>query len=269
MSKRWHMAILILLILLPGCLSEENQEQLQTRAAKAGQTAIAEGNKIAQTQAALLKKTAVAEVGTQVARHLGGDFHVALDPGHGWLGAPGASGHGMLEKDVALDIAFRTKAILEGQGFLVTMTRTGDDLDHSLEYAAEMVNEQNPDIVVSVHANAGGGTGTEACFTVGKDTDSESKLLAGLLADSISSKLSLTNRGIFPENAGDRCARRNTTGWDQLYIHNMNPPAALAEVAFIDNANDAELLTTRRQDFAQAIADSVVAYFQTDLAVTP
>ena len=44
---------------------------------------------------------------------------VTLDPGHGWSGDSGATGNGMLEKDVTLDIAQRVKSILEGQGVTV------------------------------------------------------------------------------------------------------------------------------------------------------
>ena len=186
------------------------------------------------------------------------DLRVVIDPGHGWRDNRGASGlDNMLEREIVLDIAVLTKAILENEyRVLVVMTRTEYDLEHDLAHAAKVVNEQNPDIAVSIHANTGGGTGTEACHTVGKDTDAESKKLARLLTNSISTRLSLTNRGIFPENADDRCGR----GRDKLYIHDMNPPAAIIEVAFIDNANDAELLRTRKQDFAQAIADAIMEH---------
>lgn len=190
------------------------------------------------------------------------DLRIAIDPGHGWRDSRGASGlDNMLERDIVLDIAVLTKAILENEyGVLVVMTRTEDDLEHDLAHAAKVVNEQNPYIAVSIHANAGGGTGTEACHMVGKDTDAESKKLARLLTNSISTRLSLTNRGIFPENADERCGR----GRDKLYIHDMNLPAAIIEVAFIDNANDAELLRTRKQDFAQAIADAIMEYLRAE-----
>ncbi len=188
---------------------------------------------------------------------------VGLDPGHGWQSDPGAVGNGLQEKDVTLIIAVLTKAVLEGHGYQVIMTRTGDD-EHDKARSAEAINEQNPSIVVSIHANSAesGGTGTEACYTVGKSTDTESKALATLLTDSISNRLSLTNRGVFPENSESRCARKKTTGWNQLYIHDMNPPTALIETAFISNSKDADLLKNRSQDFAQAIADGIMAYLR-------
>jgi N-acetylmuramoyl-L-alanine amidase/Mg-chelatase subunit ChlD len=192
---------------------------------------------------------------------------VGLDPGHGWQGDPGATGNGLQEKTVNLDIALQTKTILESNGFRVIMTRTGDD-SNDLTQAAKIINAQNPnpDLVVSIHANSGGSgstaTGTEACYTVGKSADTESKRLATLLTNSISSKLSLVNRGIFPENSDSRCARRANTGWNQLYIHNMNPPTALIETAFLSNPFDADLLKNRGADFASAIADAIIAYLK-------
>ena len=192
------------------------------------------------------------------------NWKIGLDPGHGWKGDSGAVGNGLQEKDVTLIIAVLTKSILESNGFQVIMTRTGDD-EHDLTHAAKVINEQNPNIAVSIHANSGGSnaTGTEACYTVGKSTDTESQALASLLTDSISTKLSLANRGIFPENSDSRCARKKSTGWNQLYIHDMNPPAVIIETAFISNPNDADLLKNRSQDFAQAIADGIMAYVQT------
>jgi N-acetylmuramoyl-L-alanine amidase len=189
---------------------------------------------------------------------------VVLDPGHGWCAAnpgpnctitPGAVNNGMnlKEKDVVLDIAFRTKSLLEARGVQVFMTRTGDDPYHTLSYAAQFVNEKAPDLSVSIHANAGGGTGTEACYQGNKTTTEASKALSTQMTNEIASLLTLRNRGIFSEYDTGRCGRGN-----QLYIHNMNPTAMLIETAFIDTTDDATKLRDRRQDFAQAIANAIL-----------
>ena len=112
------------------------------------------------------------------------------------------------------------------------------------------------DLVVSIHSNAGGGTGTEACYTYGKSTDGKSLDLAARLTEQVSSQLGLTNRGIYLENDLARCAR----GGSQLYIHDMNAPAALIEMAFIDTDSDLELLVNQQDGFARAIADAVMEY---------
>ena len=188
---------------------------------------------------------------------------VVLDPGHGWRKGggidSGATANGMKEKDITLDIAKRAKAILEAQGITVYLTRTGDDWNHGLSYAAQFVNSKNPDISISIHVNAGGGTGTESCYVVRKSTSAKSKKLAGILTDEVSRGLELRNRGNFPEDDGGRCARGR---WSQIYIHDMNPPAALIETAFIDGPlnNDVEKLRNRRDDFARAIANAALRY---------
>jgi len=191
---------------------------------------------------------------------------VVLDPGHGWRKGngidSGATANGMKEKDITMDVARRAKTILEAQGVEVYLTHNGDDWNHTLHYAAQFVNSKNPNISISIHVNAGGGTGTESCYVVRKSTSHESKRLAELLTSEISGNLGLGIRGNFPEDAGDRCARQNSTGWRQLYIHDMNPPAALIEIAFIDGPTDNDVfkLKYRRDDFARAIANAALRY---------
>jgi len=189
---------------------------------------------------------------------------VTLDPGHGWQGDPGATANGMQEKSVVLDIANRTKVNLESYGIQVSMTRTGDEPSLGLSYAAIRATQFNAELVVAIHANAGGGTGTESCYVINKPTSVQSQRFVTLLTQQVSSQMGLDKRGDFPENAGDRCARRNSTGWNQLYIHDMNPVTALIETAFIDGPsnNDVAKLRERRGDFAKAISDAIVQYLK-------
>ncbi len=274
MARYRCIAALLVLLALVAC-DPGDQARVKTAVAEAGRTAVAEGERLAATKAAQAKetlaaavateaaeakKTVAAVVVTEAAKKLNSMWTIGLDPGHGWAGGPGAVANGMQEKDVTLDIALRTQAILEGHGYNVVLTRIRDEPDYGVEHAAAVMNEAKVDVVVSIHANAGGGTGTEACYTAGRPTDADSRALAALLTEAVAARLPLRIRGIFPENADDRCCRRSTTGWNQLYIHDMNAPAALIETAFIDSEGDAQLLKERRQDFAAAIADAVMAY---------
>jgi len=161
----------------------------------------------------------------------------------------------MKEKDIVLDIALRTKVLLEARGVQVFMTRTGDDPYNTLSYAAQYVNSVNPSLSVSIHANAGGGTGTEACYQDNKSTTPQSRDISTRMTNEISSRLSIRNRGIFSEYDTGRCGKGR-----QLYIHDMSPTATLIETAFIDTASDAEKLRNNRQDFAQSIANAILAY---------
>jgi N-acetylmuramoyl-L-alanine amidase len=82
-------------------------------------------------------------------------MRIALDAGHGGA-APGAIGTtGMRESDVNMELVMMVKSELERRGAIVTLTRTGD-YDITMARRIELINEQNPDIVVSIHNNAGG-----------------------------------------------------------------------------------------------------------------
>lgn len=184
---------------------------------------------------------------------------VGLDSGHGWGDSrTGAVGNELIEKDINLEIALLTKQILENNGIKVVMTREGDSYDKKLYQAAEIMNNESPALVVSIHTNSGGSTasGTEACYTVGKNTDEQSKQLAQLLTESIASSLSVRNRGIFPENSESICGR----GRGRLYIHNINAPSALVETGFLSNPIEAESLKNNKSEYAQAIAQAIMNY---------
>src|SRR5690625_55482 len=84
---------------------------------------------------------------------------IYLDAGHGGSD-PGAIGNGLQEKDVTLDIALRTKKELEAAGYTVIMSRMTDKY-LSLSERTNHANRVNADIFVSIHINAGGGTGIE------------------------------------------------------------------------------------------------------------
>ena len=87
---------------------------------------------------------------------------IMIDPGHGGKD-PGAVGNGLQEKELTLDIAKRIKRILETEytGVQVRLTRETDTyLD--LSERARMANQWGADLFLSIHINAGGGTGWES-----------------------------------------------------------------------------------------------------------
>ena len=184
---------------------------------------------------------------------------VGLDPGHGWGDSKtGATGNGLVEKDLNLEIALLTKQILENSSIEVVMTREGDSYDKSLTEAAVTMNKAGVDLVVSIHTNSGGvnASCTEACVTEGKNTDTQSQEIAQLLTESISTTLSIPNLGISPEVGNSGCGRHG-----RLYIHDMNAPSTIIETGFLSNPTQAELLKSRKKDFAQAIAQAIMNYF--------
>src|SRR5699024_11519559 len=75
---------------------------------------------------------------------------VYLDAGHGGTD-PGASGHGLKEKDLVLDIAKRTRDKLKAAGFTVIMSRSTDKTV-KLDERTKEANDLKADIFVSIHA---------------------------------------------------------------------------------------------------------------------
>jgi len=105
---------------------------------------------------------------------------VVIDPGHG--GAEGgASGNGLREADVVLDLAARLEGRLAAVGVRVLLTRGADSCPSEAARAA-FANQARADLVVSLHVDRaasprcqgvasyhfGTGTGTGATSTVGE-----------------------------------------------------------------------------------------------------
>lgn len=86
---------------------------------------------------------------------------VFIDPGHGGSDS-GAAGNGLAEKNITLSISTRIRDILQNeyQNAEVRMSRTGDQTV-SLKQRTEMANAWGADFYLSVHINAGGGSGYE------------------------------------------------------------------------------------------------------------
>lgn len=79
---------------------------------------------------------------------------IVVDPGHGGDQGGATSPTGLLEKDVALQVARRLRAHLEKElGARVLMTRDEDE-SLPLPERVEFANKQRPDLFVSIHCNA-------------------------------------------------------------------------------------------------------------------
>ena len=122
-------------------------------------------------------------------------IRVFLDPGHGGSDT-GAIGFGYYEKTANLDIALRTRARLEANGFEVVMRRTGDT-NASLDDIVNMANRSGADIFVSIHNNAAVSPyahGTETYWCANGVAGSNQ--LANLLQSNLVSQTGRANRGV-------------------------------------------------------------------------
>ena len=164
---------------------------------------------------------------------------VYIDPGHGGTDS-GAVGNGLREKDLTLNIGLRTRDyLLAHYNVYVRMSRT-TDVTRSLSYRSSDANSWGATVFVSIHINAGGGTGFESYryTSTGSVTQSFHTTLHANVLSAMRSVASVTDRG------------KKTANFHVLRETAM--PAILTENLFIDRAYDASLL--KRADFLAATA---------------
>ena len=170
---------------------------------------------------------------------------VLLDAGHGGSD-PGASGNGLVEKNITLEIALATAAKLRTVGYRVLLTRIADITVPLVERG---VKAPPADFYVAIHCNAftnPQANGTEVWYWTG---NAESKAFANRInQETLQQFPTLTNRGV-KEGKGN-------TYW---YCFNANiPKCVLFETAFISNAEDATLLT-QYDRWATTICNAIIA----------
>lgn len=172
---------------------------------------------------------------------------VFIGVGHGGSD-PGAVANGTKEKDLNLSIALACRDELVRHGVSVEMSRTKDENDALSEEIREC-NAYSPDLAVDIHCNAGGGDGAEVFHHYG---GGKSKTLAeNILAEVV--KVGQNSRGAK--------VRKNSSGKDYYgFIRETTAPAVIVECAFVDNAQDLEILATEgdRQKVGQAIAKGIL-----------
>lgn len=177
---------------------------------------------------------------------------VVIDAGHGGAD-PGAMGRRLREKDVVLAVTLKAAALLRQAGVEVFLTRDGDEY-LSLGQRRTITNREDPDLFLSIHANAGGGHGFEVFTTRGKTA-----------ADPYAERLFQGYALAFP----DRKGRADKVDGDSDKERNFavllcTAPAALFELGFIDTAEgEAFLANEGNQDtMAEALATATFDHLQ-------
>lgn len=173
---------------------------------------------------------------------------VVLDPGHGGSD-PGAIGHGLNEADVVLDIAKRTKKILENDytGLKVYLTRSTDKTV-SLEQRSAYANKLKADCFVSIHNNSfskASANGYEDYVWTKAAANSSGRLqkIIHKHMSGVMKKYGITNRG-----------KKKANFW---VVRKTNMKAILLEILFISNKKENSLL--RDSKFKQACAEAIAA----------
>lgn len=150
-----------------------------------------------------------------------------IDPGHGG-NDPGAVGNGLKEKDLTLAIALETRRVLltEYEGVQVKMSRD-KDTTVSLKARTDAANAWKASFFLSIHINAGGGTGFESYRWVQKGSATTMNAQKHVHAEVVKA-MGLRDRG---------------QKWANFHVlRESKMPAILTECGFIDHKTDAAKL---------------------------
>src|SRR5690625_4812569 len=172
---------------------------------------------------------------------------IYLDVGHGGSD-PGASGNGLTEKDLTLKIGKKINSLLKKYDNVSIKMSRSTDKTVSLKQRTDDANKWGADLLLSVHINAGGGTGFES-FIYNGSVNSNTVKYHNIIHDEIMKKVNVRDRG------------KKKANFHVLRESKMS--AILTENMFIDTKKDANLLKKQSfiNDVAQGHVNGVVKIF--------
>ena len=208
---------------------------------------------------------------------------IVIDPGHGGHDTGTIGPHGLMEKDLCLDVALRLGQLIEQKlpGADVIYTRK-DDTFIPLEQRTAIANEAKADLFISIHANSShdhDARGIETYylnFATSEDSlevasrenalsqeglhdlqdlvkkiarnekIEESKELASDVQDSLAHRMQSVS-----QNERNRGVKKAPF----IVLIGANMPSILSEISFISNPSDEKLL--RKPDQRQRVADGL------------
>lgn len=178
---------------------------------------------------------------------------IVIDPGHGGSD-PGASGSGIIEKDLTLEISKYMYDRFKELNIPVTLTRTTDETVDPTERVSRVLTSYGNDpnvIVISNHINAGGSDGAEVIYAL-----RNSSTLSNLILNE------LTVEG---QNVRKAYQRRlpSDTSKDYYFIHRdtgVTQPV-IVEYGFLDSTgDDVSQLKNNYKSYAEAVVRAVAQY---------
>ena len=214
---------------------------------------------------------------------------VVIDAGHGGHDTGTIGPHGLMEKNLVLDVALRLgKLITQQLGAQVIYTRS-DDTFIPLEARTQLANSEKADLFISIHANSSpepSATGVETYFfnfnsdKAGLDLATRENATS---ASSISDLNDLLHKAVLQtklEESRDFAQRVQSSLWaSSVKMNNRSRdrgvrqapfvvligatmPSILAEIGFVSNPHDERLLerSEQRQKIADALFKGVSQY---------
>ena len=164
---------------------------------------------------------------------------ICVNAGHTKFGAGTGASKYLNESTETRKIAYELMKLLADSKHEV-IPAVYDRSANNLKEAVQLANTEGADLFISIHLNAGGGTGCEAFTWKGQ------QVAQAVKACSYLKKLGFKNRGV-------------KDGSSLYVIKNTKCTAILIEVCFVDNKADAELYQrVGHSNIARAIYSAIL-----------
>ena len=181
------------------------------------------------------------------------DYKIVIDPGHGG-DDPGASGNGIIEKNLTLDISKYMYDRFKELGIPVSITRLDDSTLSPTDRVNRILGFYGSDpnvIVISNHINAGGGDGAEVIYAL-----RNSNRFANLIGSELE-KSGQNLRKVYQRRLPSNPSR------DYYFIHRNtgNTEPVIVEYGFLDSSkDDVNQLKRNYRNFAEGVVRAVLEY---------
>lgn len=160
----------------------------------------------------------------------------------------GASGAYSDEGDITKAVAEVVCADLRAVGYDATFIQEDD-----LNTICDISNGFDADVFVSIHCNSSDDSRAHGTETFHWHTSGEGKKLANCVQNQLINTFRLANRGL------KQCIPGTPTNF--CVVRETNAVACLAELAFISNSYEEDLLNNNIEKWAHAVARGVTDYF--------
>ncbi len=193
---------------------------------------------------------------------------IVIDPGHGYgtTTSDNPDGRTAIEIETSLEVGLRTRNLIQNScTWTVHMTRT-TNLNSwvSVTQRGQMANNWNADRLLSIHCNAGGGTGTETFYCTQDDTNTPPDVaFAQKIQTDMVAGGSWNNR---------RCVEDNSfLAYHLGVLRYSAATGCLNEIGFVDSATDSAKLTssTWRDAFALSYFNALKSNLNLTCTTTP
>lgn len=183
---------------------------------------------------------------------------IYIDAGHGGID-PGAVYKDIHEADINLKISMSLANLLEKNGAIVLLTRTGDyDLSvnnavnrkrSDLSRRANIINESSGDLYISIHLNSIASSTWKGAQVFYDDINPKNEKLAKLLQNTLKKDL--------------KSSREYKEMTDMYMYKRIKIPGVLVEVGFLSNDNERYLLLqkTYQDKVAKSLCGGIIEYF--------